>query len=104
MLCSRHHRAVHEEGFQVARGPDGALQFRRPNGWPLPEVPAPAVVPGDPVKALRQCHDAQGRRIGARTACAGWLGEPLNVTWAIDVLHPLAQGARPIAQRSARTL
>jgi len=25
LLCRRHHRAVHEEGYQVARGPDGAL-------------------------------------------------------------------------------
>jgi uncharacterized protein DUF222/HNH endonuclease len=91
LLCNRHHRAVHEEGFQVARGPDGALQFRRPNGHPLPEVPAPASVPGDPVKALQMCHDAQGLRLTARTACPNWLGERLNVGYAIDVLHPLAQ-------------
>ena len=91
MLCRRHHRAVHEEGFQVARGPDGELRFQRPNGHPLPEVPAPAAVPGDPVKALRACHDAQGLRLTARTACPGWLGERLNVGYAIDVLHPLAQ-------------
>jgi hypothetical protein len=95
LLCRRHHRAVHEEGYQVARGPDGALQFRRPDGRPLPEVPLPATVPGDPIKTLRACHDSQGIRIDARTGCAGWLGEGLNVGWAIDVLHPLAQGARP---------
>src|SRR6202040_1497016 len=34
LLCRRHHRAVHEEGYQVARLPDGALQFRRPDGRP----------------------------------------------------------------------
>jgi len=104
MLCRRHHRAVHEEGFQVARGADGALRFTRPDGRPLPEVPAPVKVPGDPVEALRAGHEAQGLRIGARTACPRWLGEGLNVAWAIDVLHPLAQGARPIAQRCARAL
>ena len=92
LLCRRHHRAVHEEGFQVARGPDGALRFKRPNGHPLPEVPVPAAVPGDPVGALRACHDADGLRLTARTACPNWLGEGLNVGWAIDVLHPLAQG------------
>jgi 5-methylcytosine-specific restriction endonuclease McrA len=91
LLCRRHHRAVHEESFQVAREPDGALRFRRPNGHPLPEVPPPATVPGDPVAALRVDHDAQGLRLDARTACPGWLGEPLDVRWAIDVLHPLAQ-------------
>jgi 5-methylcytosine-specific restriction endonuclease McrA len=95
LLCRRHHRAVHEEGYQVARLPDGALQFRRPNGHPLPEVPPPAAVPSDPVTALRARHDAQGLRIGPRTSCPSWLGEGLNVGWAIDVLHPLAQRSRP---------
>jgi hypothetical protein len=95
LLCRRHHRAVHEEGFQVARGRDGVLSFRRPDGRPLPDVPAPAVVSKDPVAALRVDHEAQGLRLTARTACPGWLGEPLDVGWAIDVLHPLAQAARP---------
>ncbi|MBI1962524.1 MAG: hypothetical protein HY616_01050 [Candidatus Rokubacteria bacterium] len=31
LLC-RHHRAVHEEGYQVDRHPDGELRFRRPDG------------------------------------------------------------------------
>jgi hypothetical protein len=91
MLCNRHHRAVHEEGFQVARRPDGQLQFRRPNGHPLPEVPAPVAVPGDPVTALRASHDALGVRLTSRTGCPSWLGERLDVGYAIDVLHPLAQ-------------
>jgi 5-methylcytosine-specific restriction endonuclease McrA len=95
LLCRRHHRAVHEEGYQVARLPDGALQFRRPDGRPLPEVPPPATVPRDPITVLRVCHEANGLRINARTGCAGWLGERLDVGWAIDVLHPLAQSSRP---------
>jgi 5-methylcytosine-specific restriction endonuclease McrA len=95
LLCRRHHRAVHEEGYQVTRLPDGALQFRRPNGHPLPEVPSPAPVPDDPVRALRARHDSQGLRVHARTGCPSWLGEGLNVGWAIDVLHPLAQRSRP---------
>ncbi|MGH7404082.1 MAG: DUF222 domain-containing protein, partial [Candidatus Rokuibacteriota bacterium] len=90
LLCRRHHRAVHEEAYQVARGPDGALQFRRPDGRPLPEVPPPAAVPADPVGTLRAQHAEQGLRVHARTGLSGWLGEPLDVGWAIDVLHPLA--------------
>jgi 5-methylcytosine-specific restriction endonuclease McrA len=92
LLCPRHHRAVHEEGYQVARGPDGALRFRRPDGRLLPEVPQAAVVRGDAVKILRARHDGLGRRLGARTACPGWLGERLDLGWAIDVMHPRAQG------------
>lgn len=94
ILCRRHHRAVHEEGFQVTRGPDGALPFRRPDGRPLPEEPLPAPVPEDSVGALRAGRDAGGLRLTARAACPTWLGERLNVGWAIDVLHPLAQKRR----------
>jgi hypothetical protein len=90
LLCRRHHRAVHEEGYQVDRQPDGELRFRRPDGRPLPEVPPPAVVTDDPVEVLRAGHVAQGLRLHARTACPGWLGEHLDVGWAIGVLHPLA--------------
>jgi hypothetical protein len=92
MLCRRHHRAVHEEGFQVVRESDGALRFRRPDGRPLPEVPPSAAVPPDPIEALRARHDAQGLRVHARTGCAGWLGERLDVVWAIDVLRPAMHG------------
>jgi 5-methylcytosine-specific restriction endonuclease McrA len=92
LLCRRHHRAVHEEGYQVARGPDSELQFRRPDGQALPDVPPPSAVPADPVYALRADHAATGLGIHARTGCAEWRGERLNVGWAIDVLHPLAAG------------
>jgi len=92
LLCRRHHRAVHEEGYRVDRQPDGALRFRRPDGELLPAVPPPATVPVDPVEVLRARHDAQGLRVHARTSMPGWLGERLDVGWAIDVLHPLAAG------------
>jgi 5-methylcytosine-specific restriction endonuclease McrA len=91
LLCRRHHRAVHEEGYQVDRHADGELRFRRPDGRLLPEVPPSPSVPGDPAQILRARHDAEGLRLHARTAMPGWLGERLDIGWAIDVLHPLAQ-------------
>ena len=93
LLCRRHHRAVHEEGYQLEPLSDGALQFRRPDGRMLPEVPAPATVPADPVAALRARHVAHGLQLHGRTGLAQWLGERLDVGWAIDVLHPLATRA-----------
>src|SRR5438445_936017 len=48
LLCRRHHHAVHEEGYQVERQPDGELRFRRPDGRPLPESPALPAVPAIP--------------------------------------------------------
>jgi 5-methylcytosine-specific restriction endonuclease McrA len=91
LLCRRHHRAVHEEGYQLERGPDGTLQFRRPDGRPLPDVPAPAAVPADPAGAIRAQNVAQGLNLHARTGLAQWFGERLDVGWAIDVLHPRAR-------------
>jgi 5-methylcytosine-specific restriction endonuclease McrA len=32
LLCRRHHRAVHEEGYRLEREPDGTLRFYQPNG------------------------------------------------------------------------
>lgn len=95
LLCRRHHRAVHEEGYQVERRSDDGLSFRRPDGRELPEVPAPPLIPADPVGALRAGHAAQSIPIDAQTTRPNWLGEPLDLGWAIDVLHPLARRAPP---------
>jgi 5-methylcytosine-specific restriction endonuclease McrA len=96
LLCRRHHRAMHEDGYHVERRSDGTLRFRRADGRPLPDVPLPplAAVPADPVQALRVRHAAQGLRLHARTARPSWLGQRLDLGWAIDVLHPLANPRR----------
>jgi hypothetical protein len=75
---------------QVERRPDGELRFRRPDGRPIPEAPSPVAVPADPVGALRALHRAQGLALHARTLTPSWLGERLDLGWALDVLHPLA--------------
>jgi hypothetical protein len=90
-LCRRHHRAVHEEGFQVEREPDGGLCFRSPHGRVIPPVPLPPELPGDAEQILRAHHDAAGLGLHAHTATPGWLGEPLDIGYAMDVLHPLAR-------------
>ena len=70
---------------------DGELSFRRPNGWPIPEAPEPAALASDPVDELRRRHEALGLRIDPRATIPEWRGEPLDVGWAIGVLHPLAR-------------
>ena len=106
LLCRRHHHAVHEEGYRVSRGPDGTLDFRRPDGRPLPEVPPTAPVPPDPIHALHAQHAALGLRLHARTACPRWLGERLDVGWALDVLHPraIALGTRHLEEEPRASL
>jgi hypothetical protein len=100
LLCRRHHHAVHEEGYRVSRGPDGTLDFRRPDGRLLPEVPPTAPVPADPIHTLHAQHAGLGLRLHARTACPGWLGERLDLGWALDVLHPraIALGTRHLEE------
>ena len=90
LLCRRHHRAVHEEGYQLERLADGELQFRHPNGWILPDVPPAPDVPDQPVELLRALNEAEGLVLDAHTATPSWQGERLDVVYAIDVLHPLA--------------
>jgi hypothetical protein len=90
LLCRRHHRAVHEEGYQIDREPEGELTFRRPNGWSLENVPPAAPVPVNPVAEL--CMHNEDLDIHARTAIPSWQGERLDVAYAIDVLHPRALG------------
>jgi hypothetical protein len=90
ILCRRHHRAVHEEGYQVERQADGELKFRHPYGYAIPNVPLRMAMPDDPAEAIRARNDAVGVDLDAHTATPGWLGERLDVGYALDVLHPRA--------------
>jgi hypothetical protein len=92
LLCRWHHRAVHEEGYRVDRQADGELCFRRPDGQILPEVPLPTGVPDGPASVLRARNDLEGPAIRAHTGTPGWLGERLNIGYAIDILHPRCAG------------
>jgi len=91
LLCRRHHRAVHEEGFHLERQPDGALQFRWPDGRIMHEVPLLPAVPTDPVAVLRARHEQNGLVLHPQTAIPDWRGESFDLGYAIDVLHPRAR-------------
>jgi hypothetical protein len=99
-LCRRHHRAVHEEGYQVTREGNGDLSFRTPQGWMLAVIPTTSAVAADPIEELRARNDALGLRIDARTSTPSWLGERLDLAYAIDALHPLANEKRELPARS----
>jgi hypothetical protein len=90
-LCRRHHRALHEGGFQVVRAPDGAFVFFGPDGERLDEAPAPArwcaQETADPLAPTAARLAAAGVTIGPHTTTPCWDGEPFDLGWAIDVLR-----------------
>lgn len=89
LLCRRHYRLVHEDGFTdgftMEGSREGELRFRWPNGWLLPPVPPMPGVEGDAAAALARENGARGLEITPRTALPGWLGEGLDVGGDIRV-------------------
>ena len=86
LLCRRHHRAVHEDGFGVTLRDDGDVRFSWPDGRPLVAFrPAPswAGAPLAPTASRLAAHDIT---IDGHTATPHWHGERLNLAYAIDVL------------------
>ena len=87
VLCGRfHHRALHEEGFQVVADAAGQFQFLRPDGVPLPAEPPAACWEGAPLAPTDARLAAAGVSIGPHTATPDWYGESLDLTAALDVL------------------
>jgi hypothetical protein len=74
----------------VTREADGGLSFLTPHGRSLPAVPPSATVGLDPVSDMRTQNSALGLHIDAQTSTPRWLGERLDLDYAIAVLHPLA--------------
>ena len=86
LACRFHHRALHEEGFRVVATDDGRFQFLRPDGVPMPAVPAVARWEGAPLAPTDARLEAAGISIGPHTATPEWYGEPLELAAALDVL------------------
>ncbi len=90
LLCRRHHRAVHEEGFTMELTPGGEALFYRPDGRPLPAAPAMPAIPvtaGEPIPALVARLARQGVAVHAKETLPTWDGGPVDYAWAIDALR-----------------
>ena len=112
LLCRRHHRAVHEEGFGVelvenaggcgrGRGRQGRREPRRdelrfywPDGRPFPQVPQAPRLPVDPVAALEDHNRTLGIRIDPETTTPHWTGERFDLGWAIHTLWSPGRSAQ----------
>ena len=86
LLCRRHHRAVHEEGFTVRMSSSGDADFCWPDGRPFPDVAAAPHWTGLPLAPTDAHLNAADIEIGPDTATPDWHGERLDLGYAIDVL------------------
>ena len=87
LLCRRHHRAVHEEGFRITLNAAGDAQFMRPDGRPFPAAPPPPPPwTGAALAPVTERLDQEGVEIDAQTAAPGWKGERVDIGWAVGLL------------------
>ena len=86
LLCRRHHRAVHEEGFRVTIDRTGGVRFAHPDGRPLVEAPSPPAWTGPALQPTDDGLAAAGIEIDADTATPSWGGERLDLDYAMRVL------------------
>ena len=91
-LCRRHHRLVHEGNWLVERGRDGKLVFLNPHGLRITDTPR---------RKRGDCGDMvdRQRRNGIAPAAdallPGWIGERLDLGYAVDALYDFTQPPKP---------
>jgi hypothetical protein len=97
LLCRRHHRAVHEEGFRVELGHGGEVRFAWPDGRPMPDAPATALGALEPIAALTGLLVEQGARVDGVESLPSWSGTPVEYGVMVEWLMAGRTGALPPA-------
>ena len=75
LLCRRHHRLVHEEGWRIVGHPGGEFTFERPDGHQTTTVP--------PVRRGDRTDVDRRRRTAADGRCR-WAGDRLDLHYAVS--------------------
>jgi Domain of unknown function (DUF222) len=94
LLCSLHHRYVHEHGYTVELGADRRPRFRDAQGREVAAVPAPPPVASLGSPAIRAANAALS--INATTIAGPWDGTPVDYARIVGHLAAVEHGhARP---------
>jgi Domain of unknown function (DUF222)/HNH endonuclease len=83
LLCRRHHRLVHERGYQLSLDDDGTARFLNQYGIAVPNVP-PRSPPTSPDGLHRRQH-RQGLTFDGDT-CQNGTGERMSLPLAVNAL------------------
>ncbi len=87
LLCSFHHRLVHEGCFRVRRAPEsGALEWFDPRGRPIPDVPSPGLVAHQTPSLLALAERGIALPLDANVNACGWDGDPVDYEAVFDTL------------------
>ena len=85
LLCTTHHRMVHEGGFRIIHESNGALSFMTPKGNRISEYPQP--VTSD--TRLETLNQQIGLDITPKTAIPQWHGERMDLDMAVSGMYAL---------------
>ncbi len=88
LLCRRHHRAVHEEGYRIELTADedegGGIRFLRPDGRDLPRAPG---VSHQALSTLEDWLVERDIEIDPAAIYPRWEGDRLDLRYALEVLR-----------------
>ena len=84
LLCSHHHRLVHEGGFTIGKTAAGTVNFSDPAGRIIPTGPDRRF--SGNVLALFTDHEQSGINITPKTQIPNWLGEKMDDQLAVEGL------------------
>jgi len=86
LLCRRHHRLLHEGGFNVRLSKDGAVQFFHSRGRPLEQSPAPPPIGLHAARELVEHLEDAGILITGKESLPTWDGRPLDLPYVMECL------------------
>ncbi|TQM37578.1 HNH endonuclease signature motif containing protein [Pseudonocardia cypriaca] len=84
MICSFHHRLIHDHGYHIRWTSDG-WQFSRPDTTPIPTIAPPLTGNSE---SLIEMHTRARLRITRTTLTPDWYGERLDPQPILDALLP----------------
>lgn len=84
LLCRRHHRLVHEEGFGVHANPENDITFTLPNGIILPPAQKPRFRGN--FSAIETANQRRDLNITHQTPIPLWYGERMDPQMAVEGL------------------